>query len=60
MEEIFKSHMTFDEMAEALISEKPWIVPNRVNVGQFAKKNGYTRVKQMINKVTVMTYVKTR
>lgn len=60
MEENFKPHMTFDEMAEVLLQERPWLVPNRVNVGQFARKNGYVRVKQVVNKVTVMTYVKTR
>ena len=59
MEQDFKQHMTFYEMAEVLLKEKPWLVPNKVNVGQFAKRNGYKRVKQMINKVIVMTYVKT-
>lgn len=58
MEQNFKQHMTFDEMAEALLQEKPWLVPNKVNVGQYAKRHGYKRVKQMVNKVIVMTYVK--
>lgn len=58
MEEKFKQHMTFDEMAAALVEDSPWLVPNKVNVGKYAKKHGYVRTKQMINKVIVMKYVK--
>lgn len=53
-----KPEMTFDEMAAAFVEENPWFVPNNTNVGRFAKKNGYTKIKQMINKVIVMKYVK--
>lgn len=53
-----KSEMTFDEMAAAFVKENPWFKPNYTNVGRFAKKHGYTKIKQMVNKVIVMRYVK--
>jgi len=58
MEQKFKNTMTFDEMAEALLEEQPWLVPNKANVGRYAKRNGYMRVQQMINGVITMKYVK--
>lgn len=58
MEKKFKTEMTFDEMAEAFTKDYPWFVPNNTNVGRYAKKNGYMKIKQMINKVIVMKYVK--
>lgn len=58
MEKKFKPEMTFDEMAAAFVDDYPWLVPNNSNVGRYAKRNGYMRVKQMINKVMTMKYVK--
>lgn len=59
MEEKFKPIMTFDEMAESLLEDSPWLVPNKANVGRYAKRHGYMRVQQMINGVITMKYVKT-
>lgn len=58
MEKKLKSEMTFDEMAVAFVEDYPWFVPNNTNVGRYAKKHGYMKVKQMINKVIVTKYVK--
>lgn len=58
MENKFKSEMSFDEMAAAFVDDYPWLVPNNSNIGRYAKRNGYMKVKQMINKVIVMKYVK--
>lgn len=54
----FKSEMTFDEMAEAFVADYPWLVPNNTNVGRYARKNGYVKIRQMINTVMKMKYVK--
>lgn len=58
METKFKQEMTFDEMAKAFVSDYPWLVPNNTNVGLYAKKNGYVKIRQMINTVMTMKYVK--
>lgn len=58
MEKKFKQEMTFDEMAAAFVEDYPWFVPNNTNVGRYAKKHGYMKIKQMINKVIIMKYVK--
>lgn len=58
MENKFKSQMSFAEMTEAFAEDNPWLVPNNVNVGRYAKKHGYTKIKQMINKVIVVKYVR--
>ncbi|GAY31024.1 hypothetical protein E5358_05555 [Palleniella muris] len=58
MENKFKPQMTFDEMAAAFAEDNPWFIPNNANVGRYAKKHGYMKIKQMINKVIVMKYVK--
>lgn len=44
-----KKRMTFDEMALHLI-ENTGKVANRVTVGRYAKKLGYTVYKPMINR----------
>lgn len=54
----FKSEMTFDEMAEAFVADYPWLVPNNTNVGRYARKNCYVKIRQMINTVMKMKYVK--
>lgn len=58
MEKQLKKEMSFNEMAAAFADVYPWLVPNRSNVGRYAKRNGYMKVSQMINKVIVMKYVK--
>ena len=44
-----KKRMTFDEMAAHLV-ENTGKVANRVTVGRYAKKLGYTVYKPMINR----------
>ncbi len=44
-----KKRMTFDEMASHLV-ENTGKVANRVTVGRYAKKLGYTVYKPMINR----------
>ena len=44
-----KKRMTFDEMAAHLV-ENTGKVPNRVTVGRYARKLGYTVYKPMINR----------
>lgn len=44
-----KKRMTFDEMAVHLV-ENTGKVANRVTVGRYAKKLGYTVYKPMINR----------
>ncbi len=58
MEHKFKSEMTFDEMARAFVEDYPWFVPNNTNVGRYARRHGYMKIKQMINKEMIMKYVK--
>lgn len=53
-----KTQMTFDEMAKAFSEDNPWLVPNNTNVGRYAKKHGYVKIKQMINRKIEMRYVK--
>lgn len=58
MEIQFKPEMSFDEMAKAFVADYPWLVPNNCNVGRYAKRNGYIKVRQMIHTVMTMKYVK--
>ncbi len=44
-----KKRMTYDEMAKHLV-ENTGRVANRVTVGRYAKKLGYTVYKPMINR----------
>lgn len=50
--------MTFGEMAQAFSEDNPFLVPNNTNVGRYAKKHGYTKIKQMVNRKIEMRYVK--
>lgn len=54
----FKPQMTFDEMARAFSEDNPWLKPNNTNVGLFAKRHGYVKIKQMINRKIEIRYVK--
>lgn len=57
-DEKLKVSMTFDEMAEVFAANYPWFIPNYTNVGRYARKLGYMKVKQMVNKQIIMKYVK--
>lgn len=56
--ESLKQYMTYEEMADIFVANYPYFIPNYANVGRFAKKLGYIRVKQMINKQIIRKYVK--
>lgn len=58
MEELLKPVMTLYELAEAFVSEYPWLVPNGTNVECYAEMKGYTRVQQTVNRETIVKYVK--
>ena len=51
-----KSKMTFDEMARVFVAKHPEFIPNRSNVGRFAKRIGFRLVKQVINYKQTYTY----
>ena len=53
-----KKRMTFDEMAAHLV-ENTGKVANRVTVGRYAKKLGYTVYKPMINRKIQHCYLNT-
>ena len=57
-EESLKDKMSFEEISEVFVANNPWFVPNYSNVGRFAKKLGYVRMKQMTNKHINYFYVK--
>jgi len=48
--------MSFDEMAELFAHEHPELIPNKSNVGRFARKLGYKPVKQVINYKQIYSY----
>ncbi len=52
----FKKKMTFEEMAEHM-SQNSFKQPNKVNVGKYAKMNGYRVYKPMINSKMMFFYV---
>lgn len=51
-----KFKMSFDEMAELFAHEHPELIPNKSNVGRFARKLGYKPVKQVINYKQIYSY----
>ena len=53
-----KPKMYFDEMAEAFAVENPYFIPNKNNVGRFARGKGYIRAKQVINHKQIYFYIK--
>ena len=53
-----KQKVSMDEMKEAYLSMKSPFEPNQRRIGQFAKHNGYTLTKQMINRKVIRFYIK--
>lgn len=51
-----KIKMTFEEMAEVFSYEHPELIPNKSNVGRFAKKLGYRLIKQTVNYKQIYSY----
>ena len=58
METQFKPKMTDSEMEVAFSQAYPGLIANPQNVGRFAKKMGYKRSQQMVDKVIVRFYYK--
>lgn len=53
-----KPRMMQDEMAEVFVEANPGFFPTKQAVGRYAKKLGYRRVKQNIDKKQVYFYIK--
>lgn len=53
-----KTKITFDELCEIFAKEHPYLIPNRRNVGLYAKKIGYVKMRQTINNVNHCFYVR--
>jgi len=53
-----KQKVSMDEMKEAYLSTLPPFEPNQRRIGQFAKQNGYTLTKQMVNRKVIRFYIK--
>lgn len=53
-----KVKVSMDEMKEAYLSTQSPFEPNQRRIGQFAKQNGYTLTKQMINRKVIRFYIK--
>lgn len=53
-----KQKVSMDEMKEAYLSTLPLFEPNQRRIGQFAKQNGYTLTKQMVNRKVIRFYIK--
>lgn len=52
-----KSKFNFDEMCEMFVKDYPYFIPNRRNVGAYAKRKGFVLCKQKINKKQIYFYV---
>lgn len=50
--------LTFNDLAEMFVKKYPYIIPNRRNVGTFAKQAGYIKIQQMINNKTYYFYIR--
>lgn len=53
-----KPRMTKEEMTECYRKANPAFEPNHIRIGKFAKQNGYSLTKQMINRKYYFFYVK--
>lgn len=53
-----KSKITVEEMFEQFAKEYPYLVPNKNNVGRYARKIGLVLMKQVINKKQTYFYVR--
>lgn len=52
-----KARMTFDEMSQ-IMQKRSSKIPNKVNVGQYAKRLGYRVYKPMVNRKVLFFYIK--
>lgn len=52
-----KFKMSVDEMFEAFSFEHPEYVANQQQVGRYAKRQGYSKIKQKIQGVQTIFYV---
>lgn len=50
--------ITFDELCSMFSKEHPYLTPNNRNVGSWAKKNGFVKMRQTINNVNYCFYVR--
>lgn len=53
-----KIRFSQEEMAQLYAEAVPYMVPNHSNVGRFAKKQGFVRMKQVVNHKQIYFYVK--
>lgn len=51
-----KFKMSFDEMAAVFAHEHPEFIPNKSNVGRFARKIGFKPVKQVVDYKQTYSY----
>lgn len=50
--------ISFDELCEMFAKEHPYLTPNNRNVGGWAKKNGFVKMRQTIHNVNYCFYVR--
>ena len=53
-----KVRYSIDEMAELFLKSYPYLIPTNHAVGRFAKRQGFTMIKQMIKGKLICFYVK--
>lgn len=57
MNPFLKFKMTVDEMFQAFSHDYPEYVANQQQVGRYAKRQGYSKIKQKVQGVQVISYV---
>lgn len=53
-----KVRYSIDEIAELFLKSYPYLIPTKQAVGRFAKRQGFTMMKQMIQGKLIRFYVK--
>ena len=53
-----KVRYSIDEIAELFLKNYPYLIPTKQAVGRFAKRQGFTMMKQMIQGKLIYFYVK--
>ena len=53
-----KVRYSIDEIAELFLKNYPYLIPTKQAVGRFAKRQGFTMMKQMIQGKLIRFYVK--
>lgn len=53
-----KVRYSIDEIAELFLKSYPYLIPTKQAVGRFAKRQGFTMMKQMIQGKLIYFYVK--